>query len=85
MSNNNLKINKDEVLCTTYSKENGTATHILCTKLNADPNKMWILWSVDDEGKLKKVAQGGSPLKLEKKIDYLHKKKDDSEYEDDTI
>jgi hypothetical protein len=79
-----LKLNSDEVGYVRYVKDD-KVTHILTKKSNTDPNKMWILWSVDDEGKLKKVAQGGSPLKLEKKIDYLHKKKDDSEYEDDTI
>lgn len=76
MSNNNLRINKDEVLCTTYSKEGGTATHILCKKLNADPNKMWILWSIENDGTLRKVAQGANPLKLEDKIDYIKAIKD---------
>ena len=37
---------------------------------------MWILWSVEDDGTLKKVAQGSNPLKLEDKIDYIKAIKD---------
>lgn len=76
MRNDNLKINKDEVLYTTYIKENGDITHVLCKKMNVEPNKMWILWAIESDGSLKKVAQGASPLKLEDKIDYIKAIKD---------
>jgi hypothetical protein len=71
-----LKINKDEILHTQYKRENGLVTHIMCKKINVDPNKMWILWSVENDGTLKKVAQGANPLKLEDKIDYIKAIKD---------
>lgn len=74
-----FKIKKDEILYTKYSKENGPITHILCKKINVEPNKMWILWSVEDDGTLKKVAQGSNPLKLEDKIDYIKAIKDASQ------
>lgn len=74
--NNVFKINKDEILHTQYSKENGLVTHILCKKRNMESNKMWILWSVENDGTLKKVAQGANPLKLEDKIDYIKAIKD---------
>lgn len=73
---NMYKINKDEILYTKYSRDNGLTTHIICKKLNTDPNKMWILWSIEDDGSLKKVAQGSNPLKLEDKIDYIKAIKD---------
>lgn len=77
MSQNNVfKIGKDEILHTQYSKENGPVTHILCKKHNVESNKMWILWSVEEDGTLKKVAQGANPLKLEDKIDYIKAIKD---------
>ena len=76
---NAFKIGKDEILHTQYSKENGPITHILCKKRNVEPNKMWILWSVEDDGTLKKVAQGSNPLKLEDKIDYIKAIKDASQ------
>lgn len=74
--NNIFKVNKDEKLYTTYSGENGIITHIICKKVNAEPNKMWILWSVESDGSLKKIAQGANPLKLEDKIDYIKAIKD---------
>ena len=76
MKNCNYKIGKDEILYTQYSRENGIVTHILCKKRNAEPNKMWILWSVEEDGTLNKVAQGANPLKLEDKIDYIKAIKD---------
>lgn len=74
--NDPIKINEGEVGYTRYIRDD-IVTHILTKKLNVEPNKMWILWSVDENGNLKKVSQGCSPLKLEKKIDYLHKNKED--------
>lgn len=71
-----FKIKKDEILHTLYSRENGPTTHILCKKLNVEPNKMWILWSVEEDGTLTKVAQGANPLILENKIDYIKAIKD---------
>lgn len=71
-----FKIRKDEILYTQYSKENDLVTHILCKKINVEPNKMWILWSVEKDGTLNKVAQGSNPLKLEEKIDYIKAIKD---------
>jgi hypothetical protein len=77
MNNNyNFKIAKDEILHTRYSNGDDKITHILCKKINAEPNKMWILWSVENDGTLKKVAQGANPLKLEDKIDYIKAIKD---------
>ena len=76
MEKYNFKIGKDEILHTRYSRENGLVTHILCKKMNVEPNKMWILWSVENDGTLKKVAQGANPLKLEDKIDYIKAIKD---------
>lgn len=76
IQNKELKINKDEILHTQYKRENGLVTHIMCKKINVDPNKMWILWSVENDGTLKKVAQGANPLKLEDKIDYIKAIKD---------
>jgi hypothetical protein len=72
----NFKIGKDEILYTQYSNKNSEITHILCKKINVEPNKMWILWSVEKDGSLQKVAQGGNPLKLEDKIDYIKSVKD---------
>lgn len=72
----NFKIKKDEILCTQYSRQDGNTTHILCKKINAEPNKMWILWSIEEDGSLKKVAQGANPLQLENKIDYIKAIKD---------
>jgi hypothetical protein len=74
--NSKFKIGKDEILYTQYSKENDLVTHILCKKINVEPNKMWILWSVEEDGTLNKVAQGANPLKLEDKIDYIKAIKD---------
>ena len=74
--NDVIKINDGEIGCTRYIKDD-VVTHLLTKKLNTDPNKMWILWSVDNDGNLKKIAHGSSPSKLEKKIDYLHTNKDD--------
>ena len=71
-----FKIKKDEVLHTRYSRQDGPVTHILCKKINAPPNKMWVLWSVADDGNLTKVAQGDNPLVLENKIDYIKAIKD---------
>ncbi len=71
-----VKLNKDEVLYTTYYDQNGNATHILSKKINADANRMWILWSIEDDGSLKKVAHGSSPLTLEDKIPYIKAIKD---------
>ena len=71
-----FKIKKDEILCTQYSRQDGNVTHILCRKINAEPDKMWILWSVEEDGSLKKVAQGANPLQLENKIDYIKEIKD---------
>ena len=76
MEKHNFKIGKDEILHTLYSRENGSVTHVLCKKMNVEPNKMWILWSVENDGTLKKVAQGANPLKLEDKIDYIKAIKD---------
>jgi hypothetical protein len=64
-------IGKDEIIYTRYRTEDGPITHILCKKLNVEPNKMWILLSVENDGTLKKIAQGSNPLKLEDKIDYI--------------
>lgn len=72
----NFNIGKDEILYTQYSNKNNEITHILCKKINVEPNKMWILWSVEKDGSLQKVAQGGNPLKLEDKIDYIKSVKD---------
>ena len=71
-----FKIGKDEILYTKYSTENGSITHIMCKKRNIDPNKMWILWSVNLDGSLSKVAQGANPFKLADKIDYIKVIKD---------
>ena len=76
VKNYEFKIGKDEILHTRYSNENGSITHILCKKCNVETNKMWILWSVEDDGTLKKLAQGSNPLKLEDKIDYIKAIKD---------
>ena len=76
MQDNNFKISKDEILYTRYSRDNGEVTHIICKKMNTEPNKMWILLAVEKDGTLKKVAQGSSPLKLEDKIDYVKTIKD---------
>ena len=86
MSNQNtFKIGKDETLYAQYRKEDGEVTHILCKKMNVEPNKMWILWSVEKDGSLKKVAQGSNPLKLEDKIDYIKTAKDNYHNENDTV
>ena len=82
-TNNTINVNKDEVLYVTYSRENDLTTHILCKKMNVDPNKMWILWSIENDGSLKKVAQGANPLKLEDKIDYIKAIKDKKYNEND--
>jgi hypothetical protein len=81
----NFKIKKDEILCTQYSRQDSSVTHILCRKINSEPDKMWILWSVETDGSLKKVAQGSNPLKLEDKIDYIKAVKDTYKNENDTI
>ena len=71
-----FKLKKDEILSTTYCREGGHVTHILCYKPNVEPNKRWILWSVGEDDSLEKVAQGPNPLKLEDKIDYIKAIKD---------
>lgn len=76
IKNLDFKINKDDILYTRYSSGDNRVTHILCKKLNTDINKMWILWSVESDGSLIKVAQGANPLKLEDKIDYIKAVKD---------
>ena len=43
IKNLDFKINKDDILYTRYSSGDNCITHILCKKLNADINKMWIL------------------------------------------
>jgi hypothetical protein len=69
------KIPKDTCLYTQYS--NGSIiTHLMVKKYNVESNKMWILLSVENDGTLKKVAQGANPLKLEDKIDYIKAIKD---------
>ena len=80
-----FKTNKDEVLYTVYHNEQGDTTHILCKKYNTEPNKMWVLWSVNEDGTLKKVVQGANPLKLEDKIDYIKAIKDNYSHENDTV
>jgi hypothetical protein len=75
-SMNDLNIDKNEIICVRYCDDSGRLTHVLCKKLNAEANKMWILLSVEDDGSTKKVAQGASPLKLEDKIDYIKAIKD---------
>lgn len=71
-----VKLNKDEILYATYCDQHGNATHILSKKNNVDANRMWILWSIEDDGSLKKVAHGPSPLTLENKIPYIKAIKD---------
>ena len=84
MQNQKFNIGKNERLCVRYS--NGEKiTHILVKKLQEIDNKTWILLSVENDGTLKKVAQGSNPLKLEDKIDYMKAHKDKLQHEDDTI
>lgn len=65
-----FNIGKNEQLCVRYS--NGEKiTHIIIKKTQESENKMWVLLSVENDGTLKKVAQGSNPLKLEDKIDYM--------------
>ena len=71
-----FKIKKDEELYVKYARSDSVITHILCKKSNTEPNKMWILWSIESDGSLKKIAQGANPLKLEDKIDYIKAIKD---------
>ena len=71
-----FKIKKDEELYVKYARADDVITHILCKKNNVESNKMWILWSVEEDGTLVKVAQGSNPLKLEDKIDYIKAVKD---------
>lgn len=75
-NNNNFKIKKDEELYTRYSQSDNIITHILCKKLNTEPNKMWILLAIESDGTLTKIAQGANPLILENKIDYIKSVKD---------
>ena len=72
----NFKLGKDEILYTTYKNHDQQITHALSKKLNTEINKMWILWSVESDGTLKKLAHGSNPLKLEDKIDYIKEIKD---------
>ena len=76
MNISHIKLGKDEVMYARYCDDNCVLTHILIKKLNADTNKMWILLSVEDDGKTKKVAHGSNPVKLEDKIDYIKAIKD---------
>lgn len=63
------KIPKNQHLYTRYSKQNSDIiTHILCYQQFTEPNKRWILYSVDNDNKLTKVAQGDNPLVLEQKV-----------------
>ena len=73
---NDFKLNKDEILYTTYYNNKQELTHILCKKLNTDMDKMWILLSIEKNGSLKKVSVGSNPLKLENKIDYIKEVKE---------
>ena len=80
-----LKLKKDESLYTRYINSDGITTHILWKKVNVESDKMWILWSIEKDGSLQKVAQGSNPLKLEDKIDYIKAAKDIYKNENDTI
>lgn len=46
-------------------------THIMSKSLQENNNKTWILWSIETDGSLKKIAQDEDPIKLEKYIDYI--------------
>ena len=46
-------------------------THIMSQSLQENNNKTWILWSIETDGSLKKIAQDEDPIKLEKYIDYI--------------
>ena len=73
-----MKTAVDEIPYVRY-KQNDKTTHILCKKVNAEPNKMWILWAIEEDGSKKKIAQGANPTKLEDKIDYIKAIKDSKE------
>lgn len=57
-----------EIVTRCCQQEGGDITHLICQKLFTEDNKRWILYSINEDGSLNKIAQAVNPQQLEKHI-----------------